>query len=156
MAQRDEIVLAGKKVRLPEDDLVFDQRRRLYNNKNRFTVCLQLWALVRSPRILHGEFMQAKLLLHFVEQRIVRLVESDPEENVRLFDDLADIVNRERFKALTVLIGDTIYDGGFNDSAWRTFVASGGWTQLRVIRLRRFSVAAWRICFIVYDTILLS
>lgn len=134
MAQRDEIILTGEKVRLPEHDLPFDQGRRLYDNKDRFPVGLQFWALMSSPRILHGKFMQSKLLLHFVEQRIIGFVKSDPEEYVGLLDNFADIVNRKGFKTLAVLICDAIYNGGLTNITRRGIVALDGKMKLRTSR----------------------
>src|SRR5207247_7012407 len=63
--------------------------------------------LVGDPGVLDRQIVEAKLLLDLLEQRRSRIVEADPHEHVRPFQDLADIRNRDVAQAPAFGVRDT-------------------------------------------------
>ena len=80
---------------LAELDLAVHFLRGVQDDEQRIAVDLDLRALVRVVRVLDREVVQAELLLQLLEQRLVGLVQSDPDEGVRLLEDVADLVERD-------------------------------------------------------------
>jgi hypothetical protein len=54
-------------------------------------VALELGPLVREVGVLDGQVVQPELRLDLLEQRLVRLVETDPHEAVLMLEDLGDV-----------------------------------------------------------------
>src|SRR4030095_15832721 len=65
------------------------------HDEERFAVALELGPLVRAGGVLDREVVERELLLDLGEQLRVRLVEPDPDEPVRLLEDLADVLDRD-------------------------------------------------------------
>ena len=83
MAHGDEIIAAHEDMRFAERDLAADDLRRVRDEEQRIGVDVDLRALVRAVRILDRELVQVEFLAQLFEQRLVRLVQADPDERVR-------------------------------------------------------------------------
>ncbi|MOA41553.1 hypothetical protein D3C78_1635240 [compost metagenome] len=65
-----------------------------------------------TKRILNRQIVQAKLLLHLAHKGVFRLPQPEPDEGVRLFDHLADIINGHFTQPLTGLVRHAIHNHG--------------------------------------------
>ena len=97
VADRDHVAGADEEVGLAEGDppLLPVRLRGAERDEERVAVALELGPLVGQVGVLDGEVVQPELGLHLLEERLVGLVEADPDEAVVLLEDLADVLERD-------------------------------------------------------------
>src|SRR6185369_8240312 len=95
VADRDHVASPHEEVGLPERDpaLLAVGLGGAQGDEERVAVALELGPLVGQVGILDGEIVQAELGLDLPQQRLVRLVESDPYEAVVEGEDVADVLD---------------------------------------------------------------
>ena len=101
MPDRDDEIAAQEHVHLAVPHVarlawlgIFDLRSA-HDDEERVVVALDFRPLMRGKRVFDGQIVEAELLLHFPQQRLVRLVEANPHERVGALDDIADVVERD-------------------------------------------------------------
>ncbi len=128
MANRDEVSRTDEEVRFAEINSwpLAIQRRRAQDDEERVAVALELGPLMGAVGVFDREVVQAELLLDLPEQRFARLVEPDPEEPVRLLEDLADVLDLDVGDPPAGGVGGAINDRA-HDARWqrRVFALSG-------------------------------
>ncbi len=114
MADRDHVAGAHEEVGLAEGDppLLPVRLGGAERDEERVAVALQLGPLVGQVGVLDGQVVQPELGLHLLEQRLVGLVEADPDEAVVLLEDLADVLERDVRHAATLRVGGARDDLG--------------------------------------------
>src|SRR4029453_14997606 len=75
-------------------------------------VVFQLGALMGCEGILDGQVVEAELLLHFPQKRLVGFVQPDPDKGSRLLENLADIVERHVANTLAAGVCRACNNGG--------------------------------------------
>src|SRR5262245_29993345 len=82
---------------LAASNLAIQQRGRAHHDKQRVSIDFELRSLMGAQRVLDGEVMQSEALLHHAQQRLIWLVQTDPDEaaiggiNTRLIEiDVCD------------------------------------------------------------------
>ncbi|MNT24849.1 hypothetical protein D3C72_1603460 [compost metagenome] len=112
MAYRDQEVLAHEEVCFAVLNFVIAPLRGFDHDKQRVTVSFKLRSLVGAQRIFNRQIVQPELLLHFAHKGVFRLPQPEPDEGVRLFDHLADIINGHFTQPLTGLVRHAIHNHG--------------------------------------------
>ena len=116
---------------LAVDDLCSFQVCGLQHDEERAAVDLDLGPLVCMVCVFDREFMQTELFLDLAQQRVVRLVQPEPDERIRLLDDFADVVNGDVAKALAIAVGDTVDDA--RHAAFAPFATRQSARRLRIV-----------------------
>ena len=104
---RDHVARADEEVGLAEGDppLLPIRLRGPERDEERVAVALQLGPLVGEVGVLDGEVVQPELGLYLLEEGLVGLVETDPDEAIVLLQDLADVLQRDVPHAAAVCVG---------------------------------------------------
>ena len=104
---------------MPGEDADFTDRKigmdnlyQVHHHEQRFTVFLDLGALVSVPGVFDRQIVQPEFLLHFIELAIGRIAQRNPDETVWLFKIFADILNGWFGELDTVLVGNAIDQHG--------------------------------------------
>ncbi len=114
MAHRHQKVFADEEVGFTVFDfVVLAPLRGFDHDEQRIAVGLQLRPLVRAQRVFDRQIVQAELLLHLAHKRRFRLPEPQPDEGVRLFDHLADIVDGHFAQPLAGFVRHTVHHHAF-------------------------------------------
>lgn len=82
MAHCHHVALAGEDVGLAVADLAVLEMRGAQHDEQQLAVDFQLRPLVRHQRVLDREIVQPEAQLHRPQQRLVRLLQADPDETV--------------------------------------------------------------------------
>ena len=80
VAHRDDIAAPGEDMGLAELDLALDHLGGAQDQEQAVAIDLQLRALMGDMGIFDGEFMQAEMALQLGQQRLVGLVQADPDD----------------------------------------------------------------------------
>ena len=73
---------------------VFDLGRAQHDEE-RVLVTFDFGPLVRRKRVFDGELVEAELLLYLPKESLIGLVQANPHERVRAFEDVTDVVERD-------------------------------------------------------------
>jgi hypothetical protein len=65
---------------------------------------------------IDGEFMQAELFLDLQQQRVIRLVQPEPDKGPGLLDNVTDLVDANVTQPLAIPVGDAVNDAGHDRS----------------------------------------
>ena len=96
MAYRYEIAGADEQVSLAElDATIAAALDRAEDDEQRVSIALCLGPLVRLKRVLDREGVKAELAFDPGHQGVVRLVQADPDEAVRLAEGLSQLLDRD-------------------------------------------------------------
>jgi len=76
----DHIAAASEDMSLAAPNLAILQRGRAHHDEQRVPIDFKLRSLMGAQRVLDSEVMQSKALLHRAQQRLIRLVQADPDE----------------------------------------------------------------------------
>ncbi len=80
MPHRNHITLSDKKMCFAERNLLPHQLRGARHYKKGFPILFNFGMLVRGASVLDSQRMQVELRLHLLQQRQVRLEQSDPDD----------------------------------------------------------------------------
>lgn len=105
MPDGHDIALAGEDVRLAELDAVADQLSGAHDDEQAVAIALHLGPLVRFPRVLDRQRVEAELRLERGQLVADRLVQADPHQVIGLGGPFARGVQRDVRDSLAVLIG---------------------------------------------------
>jgi hypothetical protein len=99
-------------MRLAELDvlLVFRQDRGAQHDEDGVAVLLELGPLVSELGVFNRQVVETELVLNLLEELGGGIVETDPHEDARLLEDLADVWDGDVAEAPTFRVGDTGYD----------------------------------------------
>jgi hypothetical protein len=93
-----------------------DQLRRAQNYEEAILILFQLRPLVRGEGILDSEIVQAKFFLNLAKQLLVRLIQSNPDKSVLVFELFADVRNLDIRNTQALCVGSAVnYSGALLD-----------------------------------------
>ena len=82
MAHRDHIAAPDEQMGFAEDDLLAHHMGRTRHHEDGVPVDFQLRALMGMAGIFDRQFMQAELRLNLAQQRLIRLMQADPDDGL--------------------------------------------------------------------------
>jgi hypothetical protein len=86
------------------------QHRGLDDDEERAPVLFQLGTLMRLACVLDRQFVQVEFLLGFPEQKLVRLVQCEPDKCSIALQGLADVIDTDLAQSLSMMIGNAVTD----------------------------------------------
>ncbi len=112
MAHGHHVARAGEDVGLAELELAVaaGELRRPERHEDRVAVALELGALVRPMGVLDRQVVQPEGRLHPRQQLLVRLVEADPDEALRVGEEGGNLFDRHRADPDPPPVGDRVDD----------------------------------------------
>lgn len=111
MSDRDDEICPQEKVSFTQINAAVNHSYSAKYDKHRVSVGFQLWTLMCPVSVFNGQFVQAKLALDPCQHLFIRLIQSDPDEPVRLLKDLTDFIELDISRASAIRIRNTIDDG---------------------------------------------
>src|SRR5260370_30134830 len=93
---------------LAAPNLAILQRGRAHHDEQRVPIDFKLRSLMGAQRVLDSEVMQSKALLHRAQQRLIRLVQTDPDEAAAGVVSLACLIEIDVRDPASAMVGGAV------------------------------------------------
>ena len=113
MAHAHDIADADEKMRLAKGDAAIDHLRGARDDEDAVLIFFELGKLMRLERVLDRELMQRELVADALQQRLRRLVESDPDDMAFALGPLAGLVDLDIGDLAAAMIDSRCDNAGF-------------------------------------------